>query len=250
LRVVVPRTAIVLAAGEGKRLGGRKIFVKVQGRPLIWYPLTVLHLIGVSEFFIVTRREYISDLSRVVASITGPNAFNIIVNEEAWRENGHSLVLGLKRLGLRHAFVSMSDHVYSPIIPMRVAAGYHGWEAYSVACDATPDYVDVDEATKVSAIPPLLHSVGKELKSWLCIDAGVHAVHDTWYMVNEALSAYKGGVLKLNTLVRHVASKKVVRVEIFKGIPWTEIDTPRDLEEAEKGVRRGVVDHVISWARR
>ena len=71
--MIVSRTAIVLAAGEGRRLGGRKIFVKVRGRPLIWYPLTVLHLIGVGEFFIVTRREYISDLSRVVSSIAGSN---------------------------------------------------------------------------------------------------------------------------------------------------------------------------------
>lgn len=247
--MAVSRTAIVLAAGEGKRLGGQKILVRVRSKPLIWYPLTVLHLIGVSEFFIVTRREYISDLARVVASITGSSAFDIIVNEEAWRENGYSLVLGLKRLGLRHAIVSMGDHVYSPIIPMRVAAGYHGWEAYSIACDAAPGYVDVDEATKVSAVPPLLYSIGKELKSWLCIDAGVHAVHDAWYVVNEALSAYEGGVLKLNALIRHAASKKVVRVEIFKGIPWTEIDTLRDLEEAEKGVRRCVIDHVISWTR-
>ncbi len=248
--MIVSRTAIVLAAGEGRRLGGRKIFVKVRGRPLIWYPLTVLHLIGVSEFFIVTRREYISDLSRVVSSIAGSNSFDIIVNEEVWRENGHSLVLGLKRLGPRHAIVSMSDHVYSPVIPLRVAAGYRGWEVYSVGCDAAPGYVDVDEATKISATPPLLHSVGKGLESWLCIDVGVHAVHDARYMANEALFAYKRGVLRLNTLVRHVASKKVVRVEIFKGIPWTEIDTPRDLEEAEKGVRRGVIDHVISWTRR
>ncbi len=249
--MAAPRTAVLLAAGAGERLGGRKPLRPLLGRPLAWYPVSVLHLLGVSEFIVVTVRGLAGELRGLVESVAGRGSASIVVNEEQWRENGWSLLLGAWEAGVDTAMVSMSDHVYSPLVAARVADALPGDGGYVVGCDAEPGWVDVGEATRVLAEPPLAASIGKGLEPWSCIDNGVHALGLDTLTLREAaalVSGLRGGVVRLNELLSVLASRgRLVRVADCTGLPWLEVDTPRDLERAEKGPGRRVVEHVLGW---
>ncbi|RUM47314.1 MAG: hypothetical protein DSY37_02690 [Hyperthermus sp.] len=243
--MVWPRLIIVLAAGAGRRLGGAKPLVRLRGRPLAWYPLSVLHLLGAAEAVIVTRRELASGLRELARSILGRGAVNIVLNNEPWRENGYSLLLGASTLTSDASFVTMSDHVFSPLLPARLEYSVAGRGGYALVCDSNPLFIDVDEATKIMMQPPILYESSKNLREWMCVDTGVHAL----FSPPTLKEAARGRVLTLNALVSSLASTGRARAVLVRGAYWTEIDTPDDLVEAEEGRRGRVVEHVLSWVR-
>jgi len=243
-----PRAAVLLAAGEGRRLGGDKPLARLRGRPLAWYPLSVLHLLGAAEFAIVTRRGLAAELRRLAESIAGPASVLVVVNEEPWRENGYSLLLGLEALAAE-ALVSMSDHVYSPLLAARVADTAPRWSLYRVGCDREPCCVDLDEATKVLEAGGRVAAQSKSLRRWSCVDTGVHAAAPALLLRDAAslLSRRENGVIRLNALVSLLGAMGAASAAPAHGLPWLEVDTPEDLEAAEKGGNRWVVDHVLAW---
>ena len=243
---MVPRTAIILAAGLGSRLGYKaKPLVKLQGKPLVWYPVSVLHSIGVREFCVVTRRDVEAEVRSIVSSVAGGPSVHTVVNNEPERENGYSLILAVSGCGLYDvAYVSMSDHVYSPSIPLRVSSVRVG-RGYVIAGDAQPCCVDVDEATRIEAVSGVGYRVGKGLEFWTHIDTGVHIIYGASSDIVEVASGEE--VVKLNTITSRLAARGELYVADVTGLPWTEIDTPLDLEETERGSRRWVVEHVKRW---
>ncbi len=245
------RTAVLLAAGEGRRLGGRKPLVRLRGRPLAWYPVSVLHLLGVAEFIVVTREQLAGELRRLVEEVAGPGSAQVVVNAEPWRENGWSLILGLREAcggSPCSAVVSMSDHVYSPRLAARLLY-LQGPRGYLVGCDREPQFIDVEEATRVSATGGAVARVSKGLRRWLCVDTGVHRVERLHPGILEE-AARTGGewhVARLAGLVSSLGSAGLAWTVDVTGLPWTEVDTPEDLREAEGGERSRVVDEVLSW---
>ena len=241
--------AVLLAAGEGRRLGGRKPLARLRGRPLAWYPVSVLHLLGVTEFVIVTRGELASELRGLVEMVAGAGSAVVVVNREPWRENGYSLLLGLREADGEAVLVSMSDHVYSPRLAARVAATAYPWALYVTGCDASPCCVDTDEATKVLAAGPVEVAHGKGLPRWTCIDTGVHLARSGPLLLEAARLTCRlnEGVLGLNSLLDTLARLGMASTSRVDGLPWLEVDTPGDLEEAESGRNRWVVDHVLEW---
>jgi choline kinase len=242
------RSAVILAAGLGSRLGGvAKAFVKVDGRLLGWYPLSVLHSIGVNDVCIVTRREAADDIAKLARSIYGSGSVSVVLNFEPERENGFSLLLAVKECSLDGSefLISMIDHIYSPVIPVRVAAVKDA-SAYVIGGDSEPCCIDIEEATLIEAIGYLGLRVGKGLKSWTHVDTGVHLCSR---LPLEVLDSAAAGldVVKLNSITNSLASRGLLRVADVAGLPWTEIDTPKDLEEVRRGSRRWVVEHVEGW---
>jgi choline kinase len=247
---LLARVAVVLAAGFGSRLGGvAKALVRVDGRFLGWYPLSVLHALGVSEVCIVTRREVVDGVAGLARQVYGRGGVNVVLNLEPERENGFSLMLAVRECGLDGGefIVSMVDHIYSPLIPSRVSSA-RASGVYVVGGDASPCCVDVGEATLVEAVNCLGFRVGKGLASWTHVDVGVHFYSrvrlETLYATAAGLS-----VVKLNHIVDSLASRGLLRVADVSGLPWTEVDTPQDLEEVRRGSRRWVVEHVEEWLR-
>ncbi len=242
-----PRVALLLAAGEARRLGGRKPLVRVAGRPLAWYPLAVLHLLGAREAVVVARRDLAGELRALAESVYGPGSVDVVVNTEPWRENGYSLLLGLQRLQGEPALVTMSDHLYTPLLPARLGEPPGGRGGYRVACDREPRFVDVEEATKVKTLGRLVAEVSKAAEPWACIDTGVHLAHLRPEDAAEHASTL-GEVVKLNSLLTEIAVRAgVVEAEPLEGAPWTEVDTPEDLHAVEKGERSRVLREVLRW---
>ncbi|BEP18204.1 hypothetical protein PYJP_15560 [Pyrofollis japonicus] len=248
------RSSLVLAAGLSTRLGKPKQLIDINGHPLIWYPLSVLASIGVVETCIVTRREVADKIKNIANKIFGSGSASIIINSHPEKENGYSMLLGLKECFAKengYVFVSMSDHIYSPYIAMRLSeAGYATLLPYYIAGDEYPEFIDVNEATKILADNIRGYRVGKDLAAWNMIDTGVHLVSpESVLALVASMGLDRGEVVKLNNITDSLAQIGCLGVSSFKQLPWTEIDTIEDLQEVLRGRRRKVVKHVIEWLR-
>ena len=93
--------AIVLAAGEGARLGGRaKGLIEIDGEPLLLRTLRVLSEVGVDEVVVVTG-HYRSELSPLLAlarPLCDGNQLKEVVQPVRSHSQGDSLRLGVAGL--------------------------------------------------------------------------------------------------------------------------------------------------------
>jgi len=195
---------------------------------------------------VVARRDLAGELRALAESVYGAGAVEVVVNTEPWRENGYSLLLGLQRLQGEPALVSMSDHLYTPRLPARLGESPPGG-GYRVACDREPRFIDVEEATKVKTAGTLVAEVSKAAEPWTCIDTGVHLAALRPEDAEEHASTL-GSIVKLNSLLTEMARRGArVEAEQLEGLPWTEIDTPEDLHEVEKGARSRVLRELLGW---
>jgi len=250
--------ALVLAAGLSTRLGalarGAKFSVKVRSRPLISYPLTSLLLAGVEKIYIVVNPSGMERLEEVLASLGYVDVVNVVVNEEPWRENGYSLLVGASQLAADSFFVSMSDHIYPIELPMRLREVAEMWKdaVIVVAGDRAPPYVDVEEATLIDAGGGLeVRRMGKSLRKWDFVDAGVFIMRREVVNVAREVASEKD-VVKLSDVVNAAVERglKAVVADIT-GIPWTEVDTPEDYFLVNRGPRSIVVEEVVKgWSGR
>lgn len=240
----------MLAAGLSRRIGKPKQLLRISGYPLIWYPLSVLHSLGVSEACIVTRREIANEVKEVSQSILGPSSIIIVLNDEPERENGFSLLLGLTSCFFEdYVYVSMSDHIYSPYIPAKLMDRINIFP-YVIAGDKFPRFIAVDEATKLTSNGFQGFSVGKNIRYWSHIDSGIHLVHPIkllYAIANTPLISRHA--IKLNEITNSLAKTSKLGVAGFTSLPWTEVDTISDIEEIERGRRREVIFHVLEWLR-
>ena len=51
-----PSVGVVLAGGPGRRMGGDKAVVALDGRPLLLYPLAALRAAGIADVALVAKR--------------------------------------------------------------------------------------------------------------------------------------------------------------------------------------------------
>jgi nicotine blue oxidoreductase len=115
---------LVLAAGGGRRLGGRpKALLEHRGRPLVEYAVGVLHAAGCTRVHVVLGAR--ADAVRERARLDGC----VLVDNPEWEHGmGSSLRAGLDSLtgtGARAALVSLVDQPgIGPRAVARVLAGY------------------------------------------------------------------------------------------------------------------------------
>ncbi len=238
----------MLAAGLSSRIGKPKQLLRIKGHPLIWYPLSVLHSLGVSEVCIVTRREIADKIKRVSRSIFGPGSVRVVLNEEPERENGFSLLLGLTSCELEdYTYVSMSDHIYSPYIVAKLMDRINFF-TYVIAGDRAPRFVSIDEATKLVSNGFQGFSVGKDIRYWSHIDSGIHLVYPIRFLKTIANTPLPSQhIIKLNEITNYLAKLNELGVAEFASLPWTEIDTVSDIEEVKRGKRHEVIINVLNW---
>jgi len=243
---------VVLAAGYGTRLreitkGKPKQLLNIYGLPLIMYPIMNLIKIGVSKVYVVVNKEnkdYIHDIVRNVRKLVD---IELVENNQPERENGYSFIIGIEATKTNDVILLMSDHIHVVDILHKLIDQYLSKEPYIiVGGDSKPTYIDVDEATKVYAEDYIVKDIGKNLKRWTHIDIGIFIVNKEKVM--EYLRRLENTVEKItiSQIVLELTRTNKVFVGDIKGYPWTEIDTPRDLEEVLYGNRRQVVEQALS----
>ena len=249
--------AIILAAGMGTRLeglgDGAKFGIEVGSVPLIYYPLRSLVLAGVERVYVVVNPLNRSRLEEIVATTGYEHLIRVIVNEEPWRENGYSLLVGGRVVEEDVFLVSMSDHIYPARLPLRLLEVFEENEDATiiVAGDRSPSFIDVEEATLIDVGEGLeVERIGKGLEEWDFVDAGVFLMRKEVIRVAEDI-ARRRSVVKLSDILNEAVSKGLrVIVADITGVPWTEIDTVEDYLAVNHGWRKVVVEVVRSgWIR-
>ena len=88
-------SAIVLAAGEGRRFGGTKQLERFHGKPLVQHAIDAAAAAGVEEIVVVVGH----DAERVREAVELPAGARVTVNDRYAEGQSTSLAAGLRALG-------------------------------------------------------------------------------------------------------------------------------------------------------
>lgn len=242
------RDAVLLAAGEGRRLAPLtshqpKPLIKLLGKPLLTHTLERLRMTGVKRVIIVTGHKQ-EKIEKMVESLrsksrkSDESSFEVItvVNEDYERGNGDSLLCAEKFVE-GGFLLAMADHLVEPRIYLK-AASHEGLGL----CVHTRLHVNglssdqLAEATKVLIEGGRITKIGKRLKVWNGIDVGVFSMTP---LIFEALrSLERQNTLTLTDAVSHLIKwGKEIKALDVSGMFWCDIDTPIDLKLAEAKLR-------------
>ena len=214
--------AVILAAGLGRRMGGKpKGLLRIAGREILYRTMTLLQKNGIERFLIVTNRQY-APLYREFVEKHGFKV-KLVINPEPEKGNGHSLHLAKEHVSGRFVLV-MSDHVYSEAFIERAVGGM------GLIADRKPRWIDVGEATKVRVLEGRVEEIGKGLKNWDAVDTGFFVLDDGIFKITEALEAEKSGEYSLSEVIKRAG----IKVTFVDGLGWTDVDTPEELNRARK----------------
>ncbi|ASJ14761.1 bifunctional L-myo-inositol-1-phosphate cytidylyltransferase/CDP-L-myo-inositol myo-inositolphosphotransferase [Thermococcus radiotolerans] len=219
---MVPKTAVILAAGLGTRMGERpKGLVKVAGREILYRTMHLLQKNGVKRFVIVTNERY-AGLYREFIEEHGLNA-ELVINPEPEKGNGHSLHLAKDYVSGRFVLV-MSDHVYGEEFIREALMGS------GLIADRKPRWTDVGEATRVRVKNGRVEETGKSLNEWDAVDTGFFVLDGTIFEITEALEREREGDYSMSDVVKRAR----LEVTFLDGLPWIDVDTPEDLKRARR----------------
>ncbi|WP_457742362.1 bifunctional L-myo-inositol-1-phosphate cytidylyltransferase/CDP-L-myo-inositol myo-inositolphosphotransferase [Thermococcus sp.] len=219
---MAPKTAVILAAGFGTRMGGKpKGLLKVAGREILYRTMTLLTKNDVERFVIVTNERY-APLYREFVERHSFNA-RIVINPEPEKGNGHSLHLSRDYISGRFVLV-MSDHVYSEAFVGEAVKGN------GLIADREPRWIDVEEATKVRVKNGRVERIGKGLRDWDAVDTGFFVLDEEIFEVTAELEKERDGDYSLSEVVERAK----LPVTFVNGLGWTDVDTPEELKRARK----------------
>jgi len=247
------REAVILAAGLGTRLRGiseglPKFLIKVLNEPLITYPIRSLYLSGIRRFTIVIPKGWSNELNSIVNTLGLDIDLCIVENSQIERENGYSFLKSSECVRSEYFILSMSDHLYTPDILSILLRTYESISNADIiiGADSNPKYIDVNEATKISASNTgKVIRVGKNLNDFNYVDIGIFIMSDKVYRVAKNLES-RLNVIKLADVVNEAVIKGLnVFIADVKGATWTEVDTPKDLNELIYGSRRDILNSLI-----
>lgn len=228
--------AVILAAGDGGRLGQHtslvpKPLVPVSGRPLISYTLHALAESGVREAVIVTGYRAGQLVLGIFDAV--PARVHVRFAPNPRFEQGASYSLRAAREVVRDEpfLLLMADHLLSAPILQKLIATYDGGPASLVAIDSSrwPEYY-VDEATRVRLHPEtdIVAEIGKQLPTWDGLDTGAFLLAPAvWEAVDRAPED-----CELSTIFSLLTSTGRLRAVDVSGASWYDVDTADDLDAA------------------
>ena len=224
-------SGLILASGYGVRLKKHinmpKYFVDVKGKPLIYYPITSLYRGGVRDIYIIVNNEIYRRLE-LIRDILDMYSINIIVNPYPELDNGYTLLYGLERICGDYVLVSVSDHIYPPIVVKNLLDRIRSGGDFYIAGDPDPIYIDVIEATKIRVgRDNRVLKVGKDLSIYDYIDMGV-------FLFSRGIFRYLDvgrESMSISNLINKVISGGGEGYVVpFEGIEWKDVDTIDDLK--------------------
>jgi len=229
---------LILAAGRGSRLTGEadsKPLVTVAGLPLIERTIATAQRAGFTDFYVVTGHNapaleaFLSDLSsRRNVSITP-------IRNPRWEAgNGTSLLAAREALD-DNFILLMADHVFEEDILTRLSRETLENEEVILAADfdVTRDSpVDEDDATRVLTADGRIVDIGKGIERYNAYDTGIFLCSPEVFSAAE--ESAQTGDDSLSGGIRVMAERGRARVFEVQGRSWMDIDTPHDLERAER----------------
>ncbi|HIE47286.1 TPA: CDP-alcohol phosphatidyltransferase [Candidatus Bipolaricaulota bacterium] len=234
--------AVILAAGEGRRMGGGepKPLRRVAGREILYRTVSALRDLGVEEFVLVVNPDHRARFEGFLRKLGVPA--EIVLNPSPEKGNGYSLYLAREAVSGPFLLV-MGDHIYGEGFLRRAVAGE------GAVVDPEPRFIDRDEATAVRVRDGRVADIGKGLRDPDAYDTGCFVLDPSVFAAAAELVAERREV-ELADVIRRAAPP----VHIVPGEFWTDVDTPADLRRASrlliaqavKGTGDGIVSRLIN----
>ena len=229
---------LILAAGRGSRLtggAGSKPLVRVAGLPLIERTIATAQRAGFTDFYVVTGYNA-PDLEAFLSELSSRRNLSITpIRNPSWEEgNGTSLLAARKALDGSFILL-MADHVFEEDILTRLSRETleYGEVILVADFDVTRNSpIDEDDATRVLAADGRIADIGKRLERYNAYDTGIFLCSPEIFSAAE--ESVRDGDGSLSGAIRRLAKRGRARVLDVGGGYWMDVDTPRDLEKAER----------------
>jgi 1L-myo-inositol 1-phosphate cytidylyltransferase len=228
--------AVILMAGSGSRLRGAeetflKPLVPILGRPLISYTIDALAGAGIRKVNAVVGFES-ERLSAAVSRLMPAGIEICVIKNLEWRkENGISL-LAAKDYATAPFLLTMSDHLFNDAtVDLLIESA--DLNQLNLAIDRKLDSIfDLDDAMKVQTRGDRVAAIGKNLRAYDAIDAGLFVCPLEIFEYLER--AKQGGDCSLADGIRLMAADNKVGAINIGEAWWQDVDTPEMLQCAEK----------------
>lgn len=234
--------AIILAAGDGGRLGSHtehlpKPLVPLDGVPLINYTLDALRSAGAGQAAVVLGYRA-AQLRAALEQDPRGVRLSFVTNPEFRGGQSRSLRAAREFASGGPSLLVMADHVLSPGIIHHLLDAWQEGGPTLVAVDSSAwPAAYVEEATRVAveAGSRLVTAIGKQVTPWDGLDTGAFLLApDAW----DALDAAPADCELSEILGRLAASSRLAAVDVT-GCFWYDVDTAEDLAAASAMLAAG-----------
>ncbi len=234
-------SAIILAAGDGGRLGGLtsarpKVLLPAGDKEaLIISPIEALAAAGITRVTVVLG--YLADDVRAFLGDGRRWGVDLeYVDNPVYQEGAAVSALCARETSRGSPVVlCMGDHIISREIVRRLLSS--GPVASTVCVDYRPaKHHNIFEATKVKVSKTgVITGIGKHLQiTFDALDTGVFLLTAEFFEAATVLIAVEGNAVEISDVVRHmVRGGYQFRTCNVSGCHWIDVDTPRDLELAQ-----------------
>lgn len=238
--------AVLLAAGEGKRLrpyfDRPKPLVRLLGLPLVERNILALRQCGVREFVIITGR-YDSEIRDSLGNGEKHGISIEYLHCPDWQKgNGLSAYAFHGKWRRDEKFLLlMADHVFETGLLADFIAGAGEMEPGDLllAADCRLEKVfDLDECTKVQCRGNHAVKLGKGLDDFQAVDCGLFA--GTGSLLWALSETIKRGAYSLTDAVNLLAEGGRVKLHFVKN-SWIDVDDLASYKEAEKILLKSLV---------
>jgi len=226
--------AVILMAGSGSRLRGSdetllKPLVPVAGRPLICYTMEALSQAGIRKVNFVVGYQHERMIAAMTSLVPKELEFRFIENSHWQKQNGVSLLAAAKCLTTPF-LLAMGDHLFeNSMIDMILRAANRA--ELNVAIDRKIDsIIDLADAMKVQTHGERIIAIGKDLRHYNAVDAGLFVCPPTIFAYLER--AKRNGDCSLADGVRGMAVDGLARAVDIGNASWQDVDTPNLLDRA------------------
>ena len=241
------KTAVILAAGDGRRLqskkGGElsKPLLKLGGLHLLERSILTLRASGIERFRVVVGHMQ----DALITTMNGLKSLakidiEFIRCEDFKKGNGVSLAAGASTLE-DPFLVAMADHVMvvDTIKRFLEKTEEHPDKA-QLATDPHPDSIfDLDDATKVKSEMGKIIAIAKELPDFDEIDMGLFYFPQGF---GEKIQAHvDAGARSVSDIVNAIIQKEDFLSLALKDAVWQDVDTLKMAREAEKRIMKSLV---------
>jgi 2-aminoethylphosphonate-pyruvate transaminase len=231
--------ALILAAGRGVKVGdhvGPNCVTSVGGALLIERTLKLLDALGIQRIAITVGYEG-AELRRRIAASTQLRAglkrdLTFFENADWEGPNGLS-VLAARAFVTERTLLVMADQIAAPALLRELVAAPAAGERTLVGVDCDLARVfDIDDATKVRLAGDRVVEIGKGLREYQAVSAGLFVMSPTLIDALEGLGA-GGRAPSLTEGVQAAAERGLVLAHDVGTKLWQDVDTPEMKLHAE-----------------
>lgn len=235
--------ALIIAAGEGKRLGhlhSPKPLTPLLGRPIIERVILTAKSAGVTDFTVVVGfkgdaiRNALGDGKRLGVRI------DYVVNED-WRYGNGTSVYSARDAFSDEAFVLlMADHLFDPVILAELIEKEEGKRCVlCVDFNLEIHSASLRDDTKVLVEDGMVKEIGKDLSRFNGIDTGIFLM--TRHIFDALEESIGKGKYSLTDGNRLLAARGLLHARDIGDRFWVDIDDIDSFRRAESALQNELI---------